>query len=292
MTELHKDLVYKSLERDYRQLLKSERTKTVYWNLFLRALNLVPVGFLTLDELKTEETARSEDKQPLFVSGNLDHVIRLANKERRDLELFGSICPIGTDRILLTDDNLSYDLFHLPKEFDPTSLHNLDRSRCRIDISNIEREPSIGKVLKFFKYFSIASKFDKPITFFMATNEYLLAMKDVAEKLGINTNSLESAVNTCELKFRKTIENIRNRYFPHVNSAVLASTDHDVKSYIDTLSSSEELIELTNWLGEHNLSCARLLHGKTERILENERRYENCNYRNRNRWQDHRHQND
>ena len=190
------------------------------------------------------------------------------------MEIFGGICPIGHGRILLTDGNLSFDMFHLPRKMDPESFYSgLDKSKCRINISNIEREPSIGKALQFFKYFNIASKFGKPITFFMATNEYLQIMRDNAKRVGVSSNLLEGAVSICEERFRKTIEGIRDNYYPNVNVTILASTDPIIESYIDRLSSSKKLIYIMERLGEEELSCAREHHGETEVVLENERRY-------------------
>jgi len=263
----HGNLVQKHCKSSYAQYFHSGKYKDAYFNQFFNAALISPILFAHLNQLHLPGGNRTNDDQPLMFSSNMQDIIRLAEKERRKTDLLGGICPIGESRILLNDGTQSVDLMH----GDLASILGLHDAKLHTE--NLGYEPSIGKVIEFFRYFSIAATTGLPLRFLIASEEYLLTMRETLGIIGIDPSGLEAAVKSFEERIKGVIHNLHDKYFKGTDFSISFSTDPEVDANLARLANSEDLERIMGILNESGLSFSKISGRTSQSEILAEKRY-------------------
>lgn len=266
---MHKDVVFHKLKKFWRSEI---RNHTLNDKLGLEAC------FGTLDEVFPDA-----NNQPIIYSGNLQHVLELAQKKETPVDVLAGICMFGYGRINAQNDVGRFDLWVLPKELDkgsdwrlrdyaslPRGWQNLP---LELDVSAAYLEPTFGRVAKIFNIFEAARHFSGDVSFMLPSEEYCRVRTAVARKAGLpdsDLDKLRKAHEGCVKRYRQAITSIQKCFFPDVSARVLSSSQEDIKTGVDRIAQNDAFRKAVHALKKFSY------HQKinaSEECLEEERRY-------------------
>jgi len=275
---MYKDVVYHRMKKFYKSDVKKHPIP--------KAIGLDDVVFGTLNEV-----FEGAANQPIIYSGNLKHVLDLAAKEERGIDVMGGICIFGYGRIAVKHNSSNrFDLWMLPKEIDSESHWSVndffnfeERQRWKganykLDLSAANLEPTLGRVAKIFNILEVMKCIGEEYGVCSAhvtlpTEEYMKVRSAIARKIGIpeeDVSRMESIHADIADKYARTIESIRSGFFQNVDVSTRPTHDERIKKQTRIITKNERFRKGVEDLGKFSYHRKA---NPSEECMEEERGY-------------------
>lgn len=272
----HKDFLYQGTSEVIKQEIKDAKRLSKEGILddeppvasFMRMLGL-DFNFNTIDTLFGQQDS---SKQPLIHTPNIPSLLT----SPKHPELFAGFCIPLQLRVYATNGEFMVEILPpLLKEFNPQAKINVDDlvrlypqyrkgetfpgGRPNVGTLTdyhlmtptfLSKEPSLGKVLKMFKYFEIAKASGNPLTFYFPVQEHLLMDLPALKSFFSNTTVVEHEIRTAVAAYKHAAQRIQERYYPDVTLTMLDSSDNAVRHHLENVAQMPEVADAVHSLGD------------------------------------------
>jgi hypothetical protein len=217
-------------------------------------------------------------EQPMWYTSNLKHVLELAKSEKRGVDPIFGVCIIG-NRIFATNGRHYIGFPPHLKELNPEGKVTVDQVKelhqlltkkpfpegeinlgkltdyTLIEPSDLRLEPSLGKVVKFLKYFEIASNLGLDLNLIIPEREYTKEMQRECADLSplpFNLESILSDARFVSQKFIHSAQRIRDCFCPSTNLNVINTAEPSQSSRLEAITQDRDFRKAVSTFGDYS----------------------------------------
>jgi hypothetical protein len=278
---LYKDLLWDNTKQTLQREVRESRTlkevngeETTQFQYFVKGTGM-ELEFGTFGQVFG---ISGTSEQPMWYTSNLNHVIETATSEGRGVDPIFGVCIVG-GRVFATNGKHWIGFPPHLKELDPNAKFTVEQVKqahqslvkkpfpdgeidwgslsdyTQVTPSYLTFEPSLGKVLKFLKYFEIASRLGLPVNLVVPEGEYTKEMRQDHAKLGSSAFNLDLMLSDAKFasqRFMHSAQRLRDVFYPHETLNIINTAQPGNASGLEQITRDPEFRKAVSTFGKYS----------------------------------------